>query len=62
MRTSFNERLTEWAVTGFLWGFRILIVLMVVLGTYFTARGGNTAESSGSTSLYLELPRAAFMP
>jgi len=40
MRTSFNERLTEWAVTGFLWGFRILIVLMVVLGTYFTARGG----------------------
>lgn len=40
MRTSFGERFTEGAVTGFLWGFRILIILMVVLGTFFTARSG----------------------
>jgi branched-chain amino acid transport system permease protein len=40
MRTSLTERLTELAVAGFLWGFRILIVLIVVLGTYFTAIHG----------------------
>ncbi len=40
MRTSLTERLTDMAVTGFLWGFRILIVVMIVLGTFFTIRAG----------------------
>jgi branched-chain amino acid transport system permease protein len=40
MRTSLGERLVDLAVTGFLWGFRILIVVVVVLGTFFTIRAG----------------------
>ncbi len=40
MRTSFSERLTDWAVNGFLWGFRILIVLIVVIGTFLTISSG----------------------
>ena len=40
MRTSFGERVTDWAVNGFLWGFRILIILIVVLGTFLTIRAG----------------------
>jgi branched-chain amino acid transport system permease protein len=40
MRTSFNERLVDLAVSGFLWGFRILIVAVIVLGTFFTLRTG----------------------
>ena len=40
MRTSLGERLVDLAVTGFLWGFRILIVVVVVLGTIFTIRAG----------------------
>jgi len=30
MRTSLNERLLDLAVNGFMWGFRILIVLVTV--------------------------------
>jgi branched-chain amino acid transport system permease protein len=40
MRTTFTERLVDLAVSGFLWGFRILIVLVLVLGTFFTIRAG----------------------
>ncbi len=40
MRTTTGERLVDLAVTGFLWGFRILIVAIIVLGTYFTVRNG----------------------
>lgn len=40
MRTSLNERLVDLAVSGFLWGFRILIVAVIVLGTFFTIRTG----------------------
>ncbi|MDE3088089.1 MAG: branched-chain amino acid ABC transporter permease [Chloroflexota bacterium] len=40
MRTSLTERLTESAVVAFLWGFRILIVLVVVVGTILTIRSG----------------------
>lgn len=40
MRTTFTERAVDLAVNGFLWGFRILIVLIIVLGTYFTVRAG----------------------
>ena len=40
MRTSFGERLLDLAVNGFLWGFRILIVVIVVLGTFLTIRAG----------------------
>src|SRR5688572_28121069 len=40
MRTSLNERLVDLAVSGFLWGFRILIVAVIVLGTFFTIRAG----------------------
>jgi branched-chain amino acid transport system permease protein len=40
MRTSLNERLLDLAVSGFLWGFRILIVAVIVLGTFFTIRAG----------------------
>ena len=40
MRTSLNERLVDLTVSGFLWGFRILIVAVIVLGTFFTIRAG----------------------
>ncbi len=40
MRTSFGERLLDLAVSGFLWGFRILIIVIVVLGTFFTIKNG----------------------
>jgi len=40
MRTTFTERVVDFAVNGFLWGFRILIVLILVLGTFFTIRAG----------------------
>ncbi len=40
MRTTFGERLIDLAVTGFLWGFRILIVAMIVLGAFFTIQNG----------------------
>lgn len=40
MRTSFGERLLDLAVSGFLWGFRILIVVVVVLGTILTIQAG----------------------
>ena len=36
MRTTFSERMVDLAVNGFLWGFRILIVLVIVLGTFNT--------------------------
>lgn len=40
MRTTFTERVVDLAVSVFLWGFRILIVLVLVLGTFFTIRAG----------------------
>jgi len=40
MRTTFTERFVDLAVSGFLWGFRILMVLVIVLGTFFTIRAG----------------------
>lgn len=40
MRTSLGERITDWAVNGFLWGFRILIIFIVVVGTFLTIREG----------------------
>jgi branched-chain amino acid transport system permease protein len=40
MRTSLGERLLDLAVSGFLWGFRILIITIVVLGTILTIRAG----------------------
>src|SRR6187455_1513216 len=40
MRTSFNERLLDLAVSGFLWGFRILTVAAIVIGTINTLRAG----------------------
>jgi branched-chain amino acid transport system permease protein len=38
MRTRPGEKLTEWAVLAFLWGFRILIILVVIFGTIGTIR------------------------
>jgi branched-chain amino acid transport system permease protein len=40
MRTSLGERLLDLAVSGFLWGFRILIVAVIVIGTIVTIRAG----------------------
>lgn len=40
MRTTFGERLVDLAVSGFLWGFRILLVVIIVLGTFFAIRAG----------------------
>ncbi len=40
MRTSLGEKILELAVSGFLWGFRILIVVIVVLGTILTISAG----------------------
>ena len=40
MRTSLGERLLDLAVSGFLWGIRILIVSAIVIGTIATIRAG----------------------
>src|SRR5829696_2830897 len=40
MRTSLAERLLDLVVSGFLWGFRILIVAAIVIGTISTIRAG----------------------
>ncbi|HJS17885.1 MAG TPA: branched-chain amino acid ABC transporter permease, partial [Anaerolineales bacterium] len=40
MRTSLNERLLDLIVSGFLWGFRILIVAGILIGTFNTIRAG----------------------
>jgi branched-chain amino acid transport system permease protein len=40
MRTSLGERLLDLAVSGFLWGFRILIVAVILIGTIVTIRAG----------------------
>jgi len=40
MRTSLGERLLDLAVSGFLWGFRILIVVAILIGTIATIRAG----------------------
>ncbi len=40
MRTSFGERLLDLAVSGFLWGFRVLIVAAILIGTIATIRAG----------------------
>jgi branched-chain amino acid transport system permease protein len=40
MRTSFGERMLDLVVSGFLWGIRILIVSVIVIGTIGTLRAG----------------------
>ncbi|HSB90034.1 MAG TPA: branched-chain amino acid ABC transporter permease [Anaerolineales bacterium] len=40
MHTSATERITDWAVWAFLWGFRILVLLIVVVGTIQSLRSG----------------------
>ena len=40
MRTSLGERLLDLAVSGFLWGFRVLIVAAVLIGTIASIRAG----------------------
>ena len=40
MRTSIGERLLDLAVSGVLWGFRILIVAGILIGTIATIRAG----------------------
>jgi len=40
MRSSFSEMFSEWAVKGFLWGLRIVIVLLLVVGTITSLRAG----------------------
>jgi branched-chain amino acid transport system permease protein len=46
MRTSLGEKTTEWAVVGFLWGFRILIIAIVILGTIGTIRAGKYSQEA----------------
>ena len=41
MRTTFGEKFTDWAVTGFLWGFRIFIVIILVVGIFNAIRDGS---------------------
>src|SRR5574339_699072 len=40
MRTSLGERLLDLLVSGFLWGFRILIVVAILIGTIAAIRAG----------------------
>src|SRR5436190_8808568 len=40
MRTSLSERLLDLVVSGFLWGFRILIIAAILIGTIATIRAG----------------------
>lgn len=40
MRTTLAERIVDVAVNVFLWGFRILMIVVIVLGTFFTIQAG----------------------
>src|ERR1041384_8795964 len=40
MRTSISERLLDLVVSGFLWGFRVLIVAAILIGTIASIRAG----------------------
>lgn len=40
MRATLGERFTDWAVSGFMWGFRIFIIYIVVAGTFSTLSSG----------------------
>jgi branched-chain amino acid transport system permease protein len=40
MRTSLSERVLDLAVSGFLWGFRILIVASIIIGTIVSISAG----------------------
>ncbi len=40
MRSSTVDRITEAAIAAFLWGFRIVVVLVVVIGSILTLAGG----------------------
>lgn len=40
MRTSLSERILDLVVSGFLWGFRILIIAAIVIGTIAALRAG----------------------
>lgn len=40
MRITFRERLLDLAVAAFLWAFRIIIVVGIILGTFLTLRAG----------------------
>jgi threonine/homoserine efflux transporter RhtA len=44
MRTSLGERVLDLAVSGFLWGIRILIIAAILIGTIRNRAGKYTSE------------------
>ncbi|MDW8325114.1 MAG: branched-chain amino acid ABC transporter permease [Anaerolineales bacterium] len=40
MYTSLTEKLTDWSIALYLWGFRIIVILIVIVGTALTLMGG----------------------
>src|SRR5258706_12104346 len=40
MRTTVVDRITEFAISAFLWAFRIIVVLVVVIGSLTTLASG----------------------
>ena len=62
MRTSFGERLLDLAVSGFLWGFRILIVSALWYWVRLPRSAlENTRASNGLISSSLVFHREVFM-
>ncbi len=39
-RTTANERILDGAIAAFLWAFRIIVVLIIVVGSYLTITSG----------------------
>ena len=62
MRTSTVDRITEVAIAAFLWAFRIVVVLVVVIGSFLTLSSGRYAWETWSSLIVAASPPAASMP
>jgi branched-chain amino acid transport system permease protein len=49
MRTSAVDRITEFAISAFLWSFRIAIILLVVVGSFLTLSSGKYSWETWSS-------------
>lgn len=59
MRTSFGERLLDLVVSGFLWGFRILIIAAIIIGTVAAIRAGKYSSEQWISFIVLGISQGS---
>jgi len=59
MRTSLGERLLDLVVSGFLWGFRILIIAAIVIGTVAAIRAGKYSSEQWISFIVLGISQGS---